>query len=168
MTSQPSTSLLRQMIEQNDEKAEDGHKRLREDYRSLESSVRALTADLDAFKREVSSDEAARKAAPLDASKLVMTPKAFTVLVALVGTIFGATWISTWGLRTDVSVILTRMETQTRVDAQKAENEKLQLDQMRAEIQRLGQQVQQLGGQVQLQQISVSDLKEKLAATTRR
>ena len=79
MTPTPTSGALLQMIQQNDDKHEDGHARLRGDYRSIEGRVVSLEA------ARVASDLrlASYIATPIDIGKInFTTPVVIAIAIA--------------------------------------------------------------------------------------
>ena len=111
----PSHEGLRQMVEQNDEKHLEGHVRLRKDLRELEQQVDAGFQSLRESHAALRMKIATMETTPVDAGKLMVTPRIVVTIVALSLSIAGGVWASTSGLRSDVRDILTRMETQRSV-----------------------------------------------------
>lgn len=107
--------VLLGMITQNDAKHEDGHRRLRQSLRELEERLEsnfqylkdghlAAKARLDVLEDHTKQ--------PVDAARLVMTPRVVLGIVTVTIAIAGGLWASTAGLRSDVRDILTRMDAQ--------------------------------------------------------
>lgn len=152
-----NASLL-QMITQNDQKHDEGHRRLRQALRDLEERVESNFAYLkDGFLANKSRLDTMDKLStlPVDAAKLVLTPRVVVAIVAAAITLAGGIWASTAGLRSDVRDILTRM------DAQKATYEssmKLQEVQSAA----LKTSVDDMKRRQELQQYEIQQLKEAI------
>lgn len=99
---------LEHKIDLTHEVAEEGHARLRRDYRSLETRLVAMEslrithdAHLDRLDQQVSR--------PIEVSTLRFTPAIVLTMVTVCMTIAGGMWASTYGLRSDVRDILTKM-----------------------------------------------------------
>lgn len=83
------------MLQQNDEKHEAAHKRLRESQREIETDNAALKLRIAALEQLVTQTRQSvtdGQAAPIDIGKLVFAPKMVLSIVALVVTILGGTW----------------------------------------------------------------------------
>lgn len=114
-----SNDALHQMVSQNHEMAEEGHGRLRGDYRDLARRVGLLeTSHIDS-----ALHIAKMESTPTEVTELRFTPTIVLSIVTVCLTIAGGMWASTYGLRSDVRDILTHMSAQ--VDLEKS-NTKLQ------------------------------------------
>ena len=106
---------LFQMIDQIDQKHEDGHKRLRDDMRELQEQHANLLDSLGLL-RDKQSDTANRigniEKTPPNVENVIMTPRVLVAIVIFSITVAGGIWSSTAGLRSDVRDILTRMDSQ--------------------------------------------------------
>ena len=83
--------VVLQMVQQNDEKHEKGHARLRDDWRDHEARLERMEASL----RKLESTAISlgdSQAAPIDIGKIVFAPKMVLAIVALVVSILGGTW----------------------------------------------------------------------------
>lgn len=108
----PSPDMLLKLVEQNDEKHEDGHKRLRVDYRELDARITKLEASQAANETHFTKIDTT----PTDVSQLHFTPQIVLLIVTTCLTVAGGMWASTYGLRSDVRDILTRMNNQATLD----------------------------------------------------
>ncbi len=98
-------SAVLQMVQQNHDQAEEGHSRLRGDFRShdrrletLETCVRTLTADLVEIKLKAS--ELGQKAeSPVDVGKIVFNPRMVLAIVGLVASIITGNWLTNQPIR---------------------------------------------------------------------
>lgn len=106
---------LLQLINQNHEQAEEGHTRLRGDYRDLKGTVdsnfryfedqtRLLRAELGAVQAQANT--------PLDATKLVLSTKAIIALTIAVVGIVG----SYWNLSAKIDAQQRAVESQARLE----------------------------------------------------
>lgn len=98
------------MVKQNDEKHEAGHKRLRDDYRSLENEYDRLNTQLTDLKVTVSNmaralDRVGQE--PIDVGKIMFNPKMVLGIVGLVVTIVSGNWIVNLPVRDSLSVMQT-------------------------------------------------------------
>ena len=103
---------LYQAIAQVDAKHDAGHKRLRDDFRELEermSDAMSLMRD-----RQIENTAKISKLAdtPPNVENVIMTPRVMIGIVLFAVTMAGSIWSSTYGLRSDVRDIITRMEAQ--------------------------------------------------------
>lgn len=100
--------IVWQRVEQDDEKHESAHKRLRGTLDQIQENLELVALAL----AETKSQLAVLKATPVDVAKLRFTP----AIVIMIITVAGGMWASTYGLRSDVRDILTRMNLQTELD----------------------------------------------------
>ena len=119
------------MLEQNDEKHEAGHGRLRRDLRELELQVDQGFQSLRDSHATLRQKIASMETTPVDAGKLVMTPRIVATVVAMSISVFGGIWASTYGLRSDVRDILTRMEYQTKTQDERADAQREAIKEIR-------------------------------------
>lgn len=83
--------VVLQMVQQNDEKHEKGHARLRDDWREHDTRLDKMENCLR--KLELASTTMQdTQAAPIDIGKLVFAPKMVLAVVGLVISILGGTW----------------------------------------------------------------------------
>jgi hypothetical protein len=130
----PPRDGLIQMIQQNDDKHEEAHRRLRQDLDKLEEQVNKGFQSLrDGFITNQSRIDTVANA-PIDVAKLVMTPRIVIGIVMLVLSVAGAMWASTLGLRSDVRDILTRMDAKRADDANLARIQELQIGMLKATV----------------------------------
>lgn len=146
-------AALQQMITSVDEKHVEAHQRLRHDYRELRSQLdlglQSIRNDLASSRMEIAKIEAT----PVDATKLVLTPKIVVGIVVTVVAIYGGIWASTYGLRSDVRDILSRIETQkTAVEAAS------KLQEVQANT--LNKSIDEMRRRQELQQYEIQSLKE--------
>lgn len=110
------------IIDDMDQKHLEAHKRLRKEYEDIEAKMaegfKTLSDGQMLNRARIAEQEQAIKAlasTPIDATKLVMTPKIVASIVFVVVGLSGGMWASTSGLRSDVRDILTRMASEQRV-----------------------------------------------------
>lgn len=104
----PTMASVLKLIHDNHDAAESGHKRLRVDYRTLESRVLFLEAAHKEMVQQFSTVE--RRAS--DVSQLKLSPGMVAAIVGACLSIAGASYAANAGIRSDVRDILTRMSTQ--------------------------------------------------------
>lgn len=150
---QPSIGLLRQMIEQNDEKHEDGHHRLRTDLRAVEHRLDQLNDKLIALTLTTER----RSATPVDLAKVTLTPRLAAVVLGVFASTFGAMWAATYSLRSDVRDLLTTTSLQAETTRASF---KLQDERMST----LRESVDAMKRRVELQQYEVQRLNETMQA----
>jgi hypothetical protein len=85
---EPRPSAVVQMVEQIDEKHEDGHRRLRQDLRAIEARLILFEAQLTDLRTKVTRMEAA----PLDVSNLRLSPSLVIAVIMTVITLVGGFW----------------------------------------------------------------------------
>ncbi len=107
-----SSALILQMVAQNDDKHESGHKRLRHDWRELEERIEKTEATLAQHENRL----VAMATAPHDLSKLSLSPGMVASIVIGIMSIVGGQLASTWGLRSDIALLNQRMSNQSEVD----------------------------------------------------
>ncbi len=106
-----SNGALHQMVEQNDEKHEAGHERLRQDYRSLERRLTSTEESQSAMMRRLDKLELAP--APELANLRVPLPMVATIVIG-----FLAIGAGMWSFRSDM---VTRMDQANASSASKYE-----------------------------------------------
>jgi hypothetical protein len=103
-----TNDALEHKIDLNFQVAEEGHARLRRDYRSLETrlvAMEALRLTQDAHFDRLDQ----MLARPIEVSALRFTPAVVMAVISMCLTVAGGMWASTYGLRSDVRDILTKM-----------------------------------------------------------
>jgi len=112
MPSNPRESAVFQLVRSNHEQAEQGHKRLRDDYRELEVRMDAAEALLSEHTFAIG----ALKTASPDLSRMTLSPGIVIGIVTAIVSIVGGQVASTWGLRSDIRDINTHMNAQADTD----------------------------------------------------
>ncbi len=130
-----SIGALHQMVEQNDEKAESGHERLRQDYRSLERRVETAEKQHVSLVEKVTRMELT----PTDVTKLKFAPSTVVAIVTLALGMGAAQWRLNEGLKSE---LLTAITAQSKVIEAMQRRQELQ----QYEIQRLSEAVIKIGG----------------------
>lgn len=106
---------LATLVDENDHKHSEAHQRLRTDFRELQerldNALGLLRDDIVTTRNKMTE----MAATPIDATKLVLTPKIVASIVFVVVGIAGGFWASTSGLRSDMEKILITMESEKRV-----------------------------------------------------
>lgn len=147
------TALL-QMVQQNDDKHEEAHKRLRLDHRALQEDfdrvhdkVTTLETKIETLIKEL----AASRTAPIDIGLIVFNPKMVVAIVCLAVSIVGANWLSNQPIRDGLTVLREQVSGNTRIEDERARVSKDAIDALtkamemrRLEIQQVGNSVQQL------------------------
>lgn len=147
----PTTGTLLQMVTQNDEKHDEGHGRLRTDYRALEHRV----TELEATAHDHGLQLAQMRATPVEASKLTFSTGVVFSIIATVVTLSAGQWASTYGLRSDVRDIITRMDAMRALDESRAH-----LQEERAAT--LRESIDAMKRRQELQQYEIQGLKETI------
>jgi len=93
-------SAVFQLVRANHEQAEQGHKRLREDYRDHEDRILKAEAILS---EHVFAIKALQTATP-DLSRMTLSPGVVVAIVVAVVSIISGQLASTWGLRSDINL----------------------------------------------------------------
>lgn len=137
-------SGLLQMVQQNDEKHDEQHQRLRDEVRKLEARLDTLarsdaahTLDIDRLDKR-----------PTDVSKLLFTPQLVVAIVTIAMSIAGGMYASTYGLRSDVRDILTRADAQAKIQDERASTLRNSIDEMKR--------------RVELQQFQIGELRDMI------
>ncbi len=130
-----TTGALQQQIEQNDEKHEDAHKRIRLDIRELERRV----DDGEREHRKLVEKVTRMESTPTDVMKLQFTSRTVAVIVAGALGLASAQWALNASLRSDV---LRAIDGQSKVIESMQRRQELQ----QFEIQRLSEAIGKLGG----------------------
>lgn len=107
-----TNDALQQMVEQNLEATEEGHSRLRKDYRSIERRVESMENAQVANALHFSKIDALRT----DVNELRFTPQVVLTIVLTCLSIAGGMWASTYSLRSDVRDIRTLMSAQAELE----------------------------------------------------
>lgn len=149
-----SDSAWAQMLQQNDEKHEDAHRRLRGDHRELDAKYEAVKLRMAALEGAIEQLKSAlhdARTAPIDVGLIVFNPKMVVAVVCLAVSIVGANWLSNQPIRDGLTVLQTQMTANTRIEDERAKNTKDAIDALtkamemrRLEIQQVGNSVQQL------------------------
>ncbi len=153
-----------EMIRLNDEKHDAAHRRLREDLRELQTQHENLFASLTTL-RETARDNAGKietlRATPPNVENVIMTPRVLVAIVVFTITIVGGVWSSTYGLRSDVRDILTRMEAQKSALEAADKLADMQSAQMKSAIEAMQRRIE-------LFQYEQQSMKETLVTGSRR
>lgn len=126
MTARRDDGLL-QMIEQNDDKHEEAHRRLRQDLDKLEEQVnKGLQSLRDGFNANKSRIETVEQK-PIDATKLVLsTPVVVTIVVIALGIAAGV-----WGIRSSMQQLADKLESSAKLQDVQNTALKTSVDEMR-------------------------------------
>ena len=136
-------TLILQMIQQNDDKHEDAHTRMRADQRALEAEMRALTQKTAALELTVTQSLLTLKAAtegPVDVGKIMFNPKMVLGIVGLVASIVTGNWLTNQPIREQ----LVRQEERWQAVQTSVDDLKRQMEMRRLEIQAVSNDLQQI------------------------
>lgn len=156
----PSTiDGLLQMIEQNDEKYEDGHLRLRTDVRAnetrIESNYRHFDDQVQLIKTRLGSVEGAI-AQPIDATKLMLTTRAIIAVVGAALVVSAALWT----VRTDVQRLGEKVDQQQREASASSKLQEVQMSVLRDSLTLTQKQSDDARRQYELLRYEFSTLKD--------
>ncbi len=151
MPNKTSTAVILQMVSQNDEKHEQGHQRLRTDWRELDERVEHL----ETVSAQHENRLVAITSTPQDISKLSMSPGLVASIVLAVVGIVGTNLATTWGMRSDISSINLRLESRSELDKS---TQKIQ-DERASALQKV---VDEIKRKQDLQQLEVQSLRETI------
>ncbi len=118
-----NADVLLQMVQQNDEKHEDGHQRLRQDIRALENETHALENEAARILHklvELDSKVTRLETRQPDLSQVLVPGKMLVAAVLFSASIVGAMWAITYGLRSDVRDLITQQEAHTRLEDERS------------------------------------------------
>lgn len=147
---------LYQAIAQNDAKHDAAHKRLREDFRELQEQHENMLTALGVLRdRATENANKIGKLAetPPNVENVIMTPRVMISIVVFTVGIVGGIWSSTYGLRSDVRDILTRMEAQKSAYDSTAKLQEVQSNSLRTSV-------DDMKRRQELQQYEIQALKE--------
>jgi|SRR6516164_2714802 hypothetical protein len=154
-----------QMVEQIDEKHDEGHSRLRSDYRSLETKVesnyRHFTDQFTLLKGQLTTLDA-KMNLPMDATKLSLTAKP---IIAILGSVMGgAVLISTsiFAMRTDVKDLSTKVDAQQAAATARATLQDVQTAALRDALATTQKQAEDAKRSYELLRYDVQALKDAL------
>lgn len=118
----PSTSLLREMLQQADDKHEEGHKRLRDTLRALDSEHQAVKAKLAAMELLLTQQTMVVKNltdAPIDVGKIVFNPRMVVAVVGLAISIVAGNWFVSHPVSEKVDTIETKLDVNTKLEEER-------------------------------------------------
>jgi hypothetical protein len=140
-----------QLVRANHEMAEQGHERLRNDWREHDARLLKIEALLNEHTLSIN----AIKMAPQELSKTTLsTGQVAAVVVAFIG-IIGGPFAATWGLRSDVRDINTHMNAQSEMD----KNQKTLQDERAIALRNAVDEVKK---KQDLQQLEIQSLRETI------
>jgi len=137
-----SDAIWAQMLQQNDDKHEEAHRRLRADHRELESHVEALKIKVTAVEAaldQLRNDLHNVRNEPIDVGLIVFNPKMVFAIVGLVVSILGGTWFINQPIVSRLDRFEERMSSQKDV----IDGLTKAMEMRRLEIQTLGNNLQQ-------------------------
>ena len=149
---------LLQMVEGIDQTHREAHTRLRTELANLSDTVESnftYHTEREGQLRAKVTSVAAKLDSPIDATRLMLTPKVVAVIVGFAVTVSGGVWASTAGLRSDVRDILTRMDAQQQAARAQADVQKVTADALKTAV-------EDMRRRQELQQYEIQNLKEAI------
>ena len=141
-----------ELIDKNEQHQRESHKRLRDELTAVQERIDEgfkLFLDRQQLLTGRVSDLATKVAEPVDASKLVLTPKIVASVVITILSMAMFVWVTTASISSDVRNILTRMDAQKTalemtVKFQEAQSTaiKMSVDEMRSRQERQQDEIQ--------------------------
>lgn len=156
--------MLLQMVRQNDEKHEEGHKRLRGDWRSHDDELEKHGERLDkieASQHKLDTRLTDIAATPPDLAKTTLSTGMVVALILAVVGIVGGQIALTRGLSSDIRDINTQLNLRAKADETL---QKLQEERSAA----LKNAVETIGRKQELQQIQLQELRETVLGQQRK
>lgn len=161
MTPKDDRPWIVEMIQQNDDKHEEAHQRIRLDVRVLDADHRALKTEVVALKvviGQLTTALAAQQTAPVDVGKIVGNWKVLATLAGMITANLAGNWFSNAPVRESqarmqesISVMQVQIEGGTKLQDTRTSGIKesvdglnRQMEMRRLEIQSLANEVQQL------------------------
>lgn len=138
-----SHDLLREMVQQNDDKHEEAHDRIRKDHRALEVEVRALRDQVTSVAAALTQQMSMVKTiqdAPIDVEKIVFNPKMVLAIIGLVASIVTGNWLTNQPIREQ----LVRGDERSKSMEDKIDTLQRQMEMRRLEIQGVSNDLQQI------------------------
>lgn len=148
-------ATLEHMVEQNDAKQEEAHKRLRADVREM---------DLRLDRYDVARGDILAKLATLETrpiSKLTMTPGVVVSIVMICVSIAAGFYGSTYGLRSDMRDVLTRMELTAELERSNAKLQEQAIGQLRDSMVQMRQRTELMQLEVQSMQKTIAEIRPR-------
>jgi len=130
--------VVLQMVQQNHEQAEEGHKRLRTSQREMDEELETLKQKLEKMDRLV-TQMSQTQSGPIDVGQIVFNPKMVLAIVGLVVSILGGTWFINQPIVSRLDKFEERMNSQKDV----IDGLTKAMEMRRLEIQNLGNNLQQ-------------------------
>jgi len=140
-----------QFIRSVDEKHEAGHKRLRVDWRDHDDRLDRIEKSLQAIEFQLKM----MATTPQDFSKLTASSGVVVTIVLAVVGIVGGQVATTWGMRSDIRDISTRIEAAAKHDA---DSQRLQEERFRV----MGVQIDSVVKKQELNQLEIQNLRETI------
>ncbi len=144
---------LFQMAEQNHEQSEEGHHRLRTDLRGMDLKLDSITKEVSELRGKFILFAGGERST--DVSKLRWTARDVLAIVAICLSVAGGMWASTYGMRSDIRNIMTRMDS-----ASEALKLSVSLAEERAAA--LKDSIDSIKRRQELQQYEIQSLKEMI------
>lgn len=149
--SPPRESAVFQLVRANHEQAEQGHKRLRADYRDHDDRLTKAEALLGEHAFAIKTLQTASP----ELSRMTLSPGVVVGIVTAIVSIVGGQVASTWGLRSDIRDINTHMNAQAEMD----KNQKALQDERAIALRNAVDEVKK---KQDLQQLEIQSLRETI------
>jgi len=140
MSAQPFREGLLQMIEQNDQKHDEAHKRLREDFREFLAQHEQLLMASQSLRDRIIANEnrlESLKDRPPDLEKAILSVKVVVAMIVFAVTVVGGSWAASYSGRSENAKAIAEIQSDIRDMAtrQGAEKEAKEADRRAAQIQ---------------------------------
>lgn len=110
---------LLQLVRDHHTQSEDGHRRLRLDWRELDGRLAILEGSYPEIATRLTRIESTPQPIP-DVLKLTFSPPVVAFIVSMFLAVAGGMWTSTYSLRNDVSSLITQNQARDKVDTAQA------------------------------------------------
>jgi len=132
------------MVQQNDEKHEEAHSRIRADHRSLEQDVRVLRDRFDNMQRAIDKLQTSvdgLKDAKVDVGAIMFDWRMVIGIVGLVTSIVSGNWFVNAPMRENLAdmkeslgIMHTQMDANTKLQDERAKNTAAELSSLKADL----------------------------------
>lgn len=144
----PSTAMLLQMVTQNHQTAEEGHRRLREDLREMEKEIDKLVARQEAAAKlhdELSAKFSRFESTPLNVDKVTFSGRQLAVIVGACLSIA----VGMWSLKVSVDGVQGEIKSTAKLQDERNATTNQALDQLRANLEMRRVEIQNLSNFIQ-------------------
>jgi prefoldin subunit 5 len=147
-----SGSLLRQMIQDADDKHEEAHQRIRNDHRALQADHEALKAKL--ANMELSLERMVTKFnegkdAPINIGKIVFDPRMVLAIAGLVASIVTGNWFTLAPVREGMVILKEQVSNNIQLQDERSKNIDVTMKELKAAIEMRRLEIQQVSNDVQ-------------------